>query len=107
MNATPTTVSTAPAARPSAMVVCTVRCSAASSPAPKCRAISFFTPAPQAYPVDKAGQQENQAARRAHGGKRFAADKVADNQRVNGIVQLLEQVAHEDRHRKQQHPFYD
>ena len=61
----------------------------------------------QAYPVDKAGQQENQAARRTHGGKRFAADKVADNQRVNGIVQLLEQVAHEDRHRKQQHPFYD
>ena len=46
---------------------------------------------------------KNQTAGRADGGQRLAAQKVADDQGVGGVIQLLEQVADKNRQRKQQH----
>ena len=53
--------------------------------------------------VDKARQQKDQAAGRADGGQGLAAQKVADDQGVGGVIQLLKQVADKNRQRKQQH----
>ena len=58
----------------------------------------------QRHAVDKARQQKNQAAGGADRRQRLAAQKIAHDQRVGGIVQLLKQVADEDRQGKQQHP---
>ena len=57
----------------------------------------------QRYAVHKAGQEENQAAGRTNCRQRLAAQKVAHNQRVCRVVQLLEQIADKNRDRKQQH----
>ena len=51
VNAMPITVRAAPAARPRATVVCTVRRSESSSTEPKCRATK--TPAPKLTPLTK------------------------------------------------------
>ena len=61
-------------------------------------------PCAQADAVDEPGQQEDQTARRPDGRQRLAAQKVAHDEGVHRIVQLLEQVAEKNRHGEQQHP---
>ena len=57
----------------------------------------------QADPVDKAGEQKDQTAGRPHRGQGFAAQEVAHDEGVHRVVQLLEQIAEKDGHRKHQH----
>ena len=55
--------------------------------------------------VNKTNHQKDQIARRADRCQRIASQKISYNQRVGRIVQLLEQIAKEQRDRKQNHLF--
>ena len=55
--------------------------------------------------VNKTNHQKDQIARRADRCQRVASQKISYNQRVGRIVQLLEQIAKEQRDRKQNHLF--
>ena len=48
--------------------------------------------------VEKANEQVDEAAGRADGGQGLAAQKVAYDQRVHCVVELLEQIAQQQRH---------
>ena len=50
--------------------------------------------------VDQTDHQENQVAGGADRGQRLAAQKVADDQRIRRVVQLLKQVAQKQRERE-------
>ena len=49
---------------------------------------------------EKADQQEHERTRGADGGECVVAEHVADYQRISRVVQLLEEVAYEERHRE-------
>lgn len=57
--------------------------------------------------IKEAYHEKNQVAGGTDGGKGVAAEKVADNQGVGGIVELLEQVAQKKRQCKEQDSFPD
>ena len=64
-------------------------------------------PGAQGHAVDKAHHQQNHAAGGADRRQCGPADEVAYNEGVHRIVQLLKQVAEEDRQSKGQHLFGD
>ena len=61
----------------------------------------------QADTVDKAGEQKNQAAGGTHRRQGVAAQKVAHDEGVHRVVQLLKQIAEKNGNCKYQHPLGD
>ena len=49
-------------------------------------------------------QKRHQRIGRADGGKRVFAERLADDQRVGDVIQLLQQISRDHRQRKQQQP---
>ena len=43
--------------------------------------------------VDEAYEQKNEVACSAYGGKRSVAEQIAHNERVGGVVELLEEIS--------------
>ena len=50
--------------------------------------------------LDKADEQENQRPGGAHGGQRPVSEEPPDDERVRGIVELLENLAQKNRQRE-------
>ena len=57
--------------------------------------------------LKKPDHEKDQVARGADGGERVAAEEIADNQGVGGIVQLLKQIAQKKRERESDELFPD
>ena len=51
-------------------------------------------------PLEKADEQENQRSGGAHGGQRPVSEEPPDDERVRGVVELLENLAQKHRQRK-------
>ena len=51
-------------------------------------------------PLEKADEQENQRSGGAHGGQRPVSEEPPDDERVRGVVELLENLAQKNRQRK-------
>ena len=57
--------------------------------------------------LQQTDDHKDQVGRGADGGQGLFADEVADDQRVGGVVELLEQIAQEDRNGKGYQPLPD
>ena len=67
--------------------------------------VSFLSFAPRywlGHALTEADEQVDGRAAGAYCGQRIAAQKVADDDGVGGVVELLEQVAKDERHREEQ-----
>ena len=59
----------------------------------------------QGNTVDKTNEQHNEACGGTDRRESLLADKITDNQRIDRVIELLEQVAQENGNRKKQHLF--
>lgn len=94
----PMTVSSAPATRPNASSVWMVFCMAVVVLRAEITRDDYARTHRNA--VDQTDHQENQVAGGADRGQRLTAQKVADDQRIRRVVQLLKQVAQKQRERE-------
>lgn len=46
--------------------------------------------------LEEAGEQHRQTGDRRYGGERLLADKITDHERVDGLIELLEEVSKKD-----------
>ena len=58
-------------------------------------------------PVKKSHHQKNKASGGADSGKRLAAEKISDDQRIRRIIKLLKQISEKQREGKRDDPLRD